>query len=311
MGHKVKLCCLAIILLCTVTIGTPQNQDDVTDAEVYPLEKQDDVWFAGIRDTCELAGAKAPGLADAPFTIRQGPGGDGIVEFRGHVDALVVEGLTGKGSSIAVEVGEDTYTVTIGSVELLKNGERVWDLLHEPKRINGGACASLEDLAQVLDFTLGEEIDGQPAITKDDKTYRLVQGKPTPLSVQWTPREELFKNLPRPLIIEPREGAPGVITVAPQTPQKGYVEFDGALYQRANVGVLGPTQPGQAGKTLLYGPVIRNRYEVNGQLADQLFLSIVRTEEPPTGIVLEPGGMGGMGGLRLKPPEIGRQDAPE
>ena len=53
--------------------------------------------------------------------------------------------------------------------------------------------------------------------------------------------------------------------------------------------MLGPNQPGAGGGTLLYGPVIRGQYRINGQSADLLYLSIVEIQRPAFGVVLQPG----------------------
>ena len=308
MGHNVRCCCVAVILLCTAAIGAPQPRGDLTDKEVYPLEKQDDIWWAGIRDLCELAGAELPGAApNQPFIIERDFDERGM-RLQGRLNVVVGADVLGKGP-IEIKLGDDTYKLQIGSVELEKNGERVWDLLHEPKKINGVASAALEDLAKVLGFALDDEVDGQPTITKDGETYRLVQGAPSGFDVLQVPNAEVLNDLARPLIIERpnQELGPGAFKVTPHPGARGYAEYNGALYQRATVGVFGPNQPGAGGGQLLYGPVVRGAYDINGQSADLLYLSIVRVKEPPAGMVLRPGGGaqgGGMGGGMVDPPEV-------
>ena len=158
MGHNVRCCCVAVILLCTAAVGAPQPRGDLTDEEVYPLEKQDDIWWAGIRDLCELAGAELPGASpNQPFTIERDFDERGM-RLQGRLKVVVGADVLGKGP-VEIKLGGDTYKLQIGSVELEKNGERVWDLLHEPKQINGVACASLEDLAKILGLTLGDDLD--------------------------------------------------------------------------------------------------------------------------------------------------------
>ncbi len=314
MGHNAKCCCLAVILLCTAAIGAPGPQADLTEQAVYPLEKQEDVWWAGIRDVCEIAGAELAGAASGPVLLERGFGGEQGPQLRFRVEAFA-DRLIGKGP-IEVKLGDDTYKLEIGSAKLEKNGERVWDLLHEPKKIKGVPSASLEDLSKILGFTIGDEADGQPTITTDDQTYRLVQGQPSGFDHLQVPGAEAFDELGRPLIIERRgqEFGPGVFNVAPGPAAKEYVEYNGALYQRATVGVLGPNQPVAGGGTLLYGPVIRGQYRIDGQAADLLYLSIVEIRQPRPGVVIGPGGGfhvfpnvpgaqgGGMGGeLEFKP----------
>jgi len=318
MGRNVRCCCVAIILLCTAAIGAPQPRGDLTEKQVYPLEKQDDIWWAGIRDVCELAGAEVPGaVPNQPFVIERDFDERGM-RLQGRLKVVVGADVLGRGP-MEIKVGDDTYKLQIGSIELEENGERVWDLLHEPKRINEVPCASLEDLGKMLGFTLGDEVDGQPTIARDDERYRLVQGKPTSVPVQWTPNVEALDQFGRPLIIERpnQELGPGVFKVTPRPAARGYVEYHGALYQRATVGVFGPNQPGAGGGELLYGPVVRGQYDINGQSADLLYLSIVRAKEPPAGMVLRPGdgfritpnmpggglGGGGMGGGMMEPPD--------
>ncbi len=290
MGHNAKCCCVAVILLCTAAIGAPGPQGDLTEKQVYPLEKQEDVWWAGIRDLCELGGAELTAAAGGPVILQRDLGGEGDRHLRFRIEAFADQ-LMGKGP-IEIKVGDDTYKLETGSVELERNGERVWDLIHEPRRINGVASASLEDLAKILGFTIGDEVDGQPTITKDDQTYRLVQGKPSGSQVVPVPDAEAPDLLPRPFILERplQELGPEVFSITPRPPANDYVELDGALYQRATVGVMGPNRPGAGGGTLLYGPVIPGQYRVNGQSADLLYLSIVEIQRPVPGVVLGPGG---------------------
>lgn len=304
MGHNAKGYCLGIILLCTAAIGAPGPEADLTEAEVYPLEKQDDVWWAGIRDLCELAGAELTGTPGGPIILQRDLGGEGEGRLRFRIEAFVDRAM-GKGP-IEIKLGEDTYKLEIGSAELEKNGERVWDLLHEPKRISGVPCASVEDLSKILGFTIGDEADGQPTIAKGDNAYRLVQGQPAVVPVEWSPNVEAFDQFGRPLIMElpNQELGPEVFNVAPRPAAKEYVEYNGVLYQRATVGVLGPSQPAVGGGTLLYGPVIPGQYRINGQAADLLYLSIVELKRQPPGMVLGPGE-----GFRVfpNPPGVGPQ----
>jgi hypothetical protein len=305
MGHNAKCCCLAVILLCTAAIGAPGPQADLTDKEVYPLEKQEDVWWAGIRDLCELGGAELTATAGGPVILQRDLRGEAVRGLRFRIEAFADQ-LMGKGP-IEIKVGDDTYKLETGSVKLEMNGERVWDLIHEPRAINGVGCASLEDLARILGFTVGGEVDGQPTIAKDDQTYRLVQGQPSGFHVVPVPDVEVFdEDLARPLIIERpnQELGPGAFSVAPRPAAKDHVELNGALYLRAPLPAWVPDQSGMRGGTFLYGPVIRDQFRVNGQPADLLYLSIVELKQQPPAVVLGPGD-----GFRVfpNPPGVGHQ----
>ena len=129
MGHNAKCCCLAVILLCTAAIGPPGLQADLTEKQVYPLEKQEDVWWAGVRDLCELAGAELTATAGGPVILQRDLGGEGNRHLGFRIEAFADQ-LMGKGP-IEIKVGDDTYKLEVGSVKLERDGERVWDLIHE------------------------------------------------------------------------------------------------------------------------------------------------------------------------------------
>jgi hypothetical protein len=255
-----KLVAAALVLFGTVAVGAPEKPGGIPEKRVYPLEKQDGVWWAGVADVCAIAGAKVEGAGG--FARIDAPAGRGYA---------IIPQLSGKGP-VKITVGADVYQFSAGSATLTRNGERIWDFVHTPKAISGCACASLEDLCHMLGLAEGDEADGQPTIMKGEARYRLIKGAPK-LSLKVE-----YRDMRPPAFAWPR-AATG-----------GYAGFNGLLYQTAPMGTQ-YVQPkeGTPGATIvgsqrLYGPVIPGRFSGNYQgqqvRGDQLFLSIVDVKGP-------------------------------
>ena len=60
----VRFVAAVVILACAAAIGAPDKPGAPQEKKVFPLEKQDGVWWAGIADLCELAGAKCGGVGE-------------------------------------------------------------------------------------------------------------------------------------------------------------------------------------------------------------------------------------------------------
>jgi len=250
---------LAALLICAVGIGAPDRDGPLLQKHVYPLEQQDDVWWVGIADICDIVDATMEGAeAVLPLDLPEG-----------H---RMVVGVPGGGDGpLRVTVGEDTYEFRLGKTELKKNGEPAWDFGHAPRRINGIPSAALGDMAHMLGLAEAEGADGQPMISSDGTRYRLVPGRPVRrfsyLHVQDADGNLVWKYEGRPL-------APA--RLIQRLPVGKYAEYNGALYLRGRAQLYRlETDPEADGPETLYGPVIPHRYEAEGVVADQLYLSIV------------------------------------
>jgi len=266
-----KLTLGAVLLASAVAIGASDKPGAPPEKKVYPLVKQDGVWWLGIGDMCAIAGAKYEGGQ----TVRVFEGEHGRLE--------IVMGLVSKDTPLKTTVGEDTYQLKLEDVKLAKNGERIWDLAHAPRLIDGVPCASLEDLCHLLRLGEGEELDGQPTIIKDNVRYRLIKGEAKPFRGSFSLQGG---GVPLGQWTVPPTLRPGDVLVTPARPSAGgYAEFNGLLYQtgREHLQYLQPGRVIPAPSTRLYGPVIPDRYSgrFGGEYAkgDQLFLSIVDVQE--------------------------------
>jgi hypothetical protein len=267
-----KIACAIVILAPTVGVGVPNDAIPPIETRVYPLEKQDGIWWVGIADICDLAGAVMEG-ADAVFPLDLPDG---------HRMVVGVPGADGDGP-LKVVVGDDTYEFTLGKAGLQKNGRQAWDLAHVPRRINGIPSAALEDMAHMLGLAEGEEADGQPTLFRGGVRHRLVPGKPTRRInyVHITDRagKLVWKYQGRPL-------TPGKLIG--QLPVGKYAEHNGALYLRGDVQLYRLDTDSQVqGTETLYGPVVPHRYEAEGVTADQLYLSIVQGVARPVQMASE------------------------
>lgn len=267
-----KLTLGAVLLASAVAVGAPDRPGAPPEKKVYPLAKQDGVWWLGIGDMCAMTGAKY----DGGQTTRVLEGEHGRIE--------IIIGVVSKDTPLKITVGEDTYQLKLEDVKLAKNGERVWDLAHGPRLIDGLPCASLEDLCHLLRLGEGEELDGQPTIVKDNVRYRLVKGEPKPFSGRFSLQAG---GVPLGQWTIPPTLRPGGVLVTPARPSAGgYAEFNGLLYQtgREELRYLQPGRATPAPSSRLYGPVIPDRYSgrFGGEYAkgDQLFLSIVDVPGP-------------------------------
>ncbi len=261
-----KIACIIAILAPTVAVGVPDEAAPLIDTRVYPLEKQDGVWWVGIADICDMADATMEG-AEAVLSLD-------LPE--GHRMVVGVPGADGDGP-LKVVVGDDTYEFTLGNTELKKNGKEAWDLAHAPRRINRIPSAALEDMAHMLGLAEGAEVDGQPTLLRGALRHRLVQGKPTRRInyVHITDRAGnlVWKYQGRPL-------TPGKLIR--RLPIGKYAEYNGALYLRGDVRLHRlDTDPQARSTETLYGPVIPHQYEAEGVTADQLYLSVVRGAARP------------------------------
>ena len=263
---------LLVLLACTAGIGAPETNAPLLQKPVYPLEKQDDVWWVGIADICDIVDATMEGAeAVLPLDLPEG-----------HRMVVGIPGAAGDGP-LKVAIGEDTYEFMLGKTELEKNGRPAWDFGHAPRRISGIPSAALGDMAHMLGLAEGEEADGQPTIFRDGIRYRLVRGRPirrfSYLHVQDADGNLLWKY----------EGPPLAPTrLIQQLPVGKYAEYNGALYLRGSTRLHRLDTESQSGSTeTLYGPVIPHRYEAEGVLADQLYLSIVHARGRPVQMVAD------------------------
>ena len=61
MAATLRLTAGTLLLLSTVAIGAPDDGDALIEKSVFPLFGEDDLWWAGVGDVCEIAGAKFEG----------------------------------------------------------------------------------------------------------------------------------------------------------------------------------------------------------------------------------------------------------
>jgi hypothetical protein len=269
IGSGLKLTLAAVVFLVSVAIGAPDKPGALPEKQVYPLQRQDGVWWLGIGDVCTVFGARYLGKIGFASPGKLGDGGQGALTPK-----VVVT------SEIGVMVGGDRYEFKLGSVRLTRNGQPAWDLAHAPKLIDNVPCALLEDLCHMLRLGEGEELDGQPTVVLAQRRYRLVQGQPPQAGpgfhIEVTPPPGLLS--PR---VWPAPQRPGA-AVSPPSPVGGYAQFNGLLYQMGRVEVkhIDPQRNVFRPSGMLYGPVIPNRFSGrydggNYVKGDQLFLSIV------------------------------------
>jgi len=253
MTPRLRFVCALLLAFCAVAVGAP----DDAETKVYPLFEEAGFWWAGIADICELVGAEVEGAGATYATDK----GDGLV----RVEFRLVLGAQGP---LTVKVGEDEYKLEVGKVEVERNGEHELDFIHAPRQHELSACATLEDLATILDFELDEDEEGRPVIIKGDEEYHLVQGErkwPAPVLAPGD-RMDVFRLDPEELEEHGDlvwEGPHGglKVTIAPQA-GGGLAEHNGMAYRR------------QGG--VLFGPVAPGAFRAEGQSADLMYLSIVR-----------------------------------
>jgi hypothetical protein len=278
-----KLAGLLLALSATIAVGAPENDGAPTEKKVFPLVKEGEQWWAGVSDICGIVGAEFEGEGVAVKVDR----GKGLV-----VRAWAQIGGNGP---FKIKVGDDTYQFKLDELAITKNDEEFGDFVMQPKRIERGVCATLEDLGRILSFEVGDEVGGQPTISKDGKQYRLVKGEPhwpgvlkDGEVVQINP-EELQKRMEAaPFVWKGFPLRPGERVTIPSATGGAYTEHNGMLYRRATAQIrMGPTiiTPDGPGMETLYGPVVPNRFHAEGASADLMYLSIVKRPLRTGGVV--------------------------
>jgi len=277
MGPVLRLAGVLLVFFATIAAGAPDNDGAPTDKKVFPLAKEGEMWWAGVSDVCEIVGARFEGEGFS-FDVTRDKG----VQVRAWAQ------IGGKGP-FKIIAGDDTYQFSLDNLAITRNEEPFGDFVMQPKRIEGGICATLEDLGRILGFELGAEVDGQPTIVRDGKQHRLVKGerkwpgivvKDGAIEIKPEDPAERLRELPFVW-----RGWPGV---APPGLEPGvYTQHDGLTYYRATAPFPAGAQavPPMGGMETLYGPVLPGRAHSGGQSADLMYLSIIKRPAPTGGVV--------------------------
>lgn len=288
MGSVGRLPGLLLGLLAIVAISARGDGGAPVDKPVFPLVKEGEQWWVGVRDLCALLGATFEGEGLSLDVDRE----QGI-----RVRALVRMGGDGP---FLIKSGEDRFEFRLNQLEITKNGDYFGDFLFAPRRIEGVVAATLEDLGRILEFQIGEEVYGQPTISIGDNHYRLVKGEPlSPLAIlgeadkmlplkpeNWRRWRERLERLPFDWKKLP--SVPHNALIFRSSPGPGYTEHNGLLYYRGGVGLqVGPEifTPSAGQKETLYGPVLPNRFQAEGRSGDLTYLSIVERLAPSRSVV--------------------------
>jgi hypothetical protein len=271
-----------LAFFATIAVGAPDSDGAPIEKKVFPLAKEGEQWWAGVSDLCELVGARFEGEGFSTTVTR-----DKGVQVR------VWAQIGGKGP-YKIVVGEDTYQFSLDALAITKNEEPFGDFVMQPKRIEGGICATLEDLGRILGFAVGGEVDGQPTITHDGKQYRLVKGErhwPGIVVkdgdvIEVRPEDPAERLRELPFVWRGWPDGPGGGVVTFQGPG-AYTEHNGLTYRRATTPFPAGSQavPPMGGMETLYGPVLPGRATNGGQPADLMYLSIVKRQLPTGGVV--------------------------
>ncbi|MGQ9731343.1 MAG: hypothetical protein ACUVX8_08690 [Candidatus Zipacnadales bacterium] len=287
MGPLVKLLGGMLLAFGAVALGAPEDDRNIPEKQVFPLLHEEDQWWVGIADICEIFGAKFEG--------------DGLISKVDKQDGLriMIQAQFGGNGPFKITVGEDIYEFKLGELAIQKNGEDFGDFLLAPKRIEGTVAATLEDLSRILGFEVGEEVEGQPTIFKNGERYRLIQGERKTLLPQIFKLEGLNKLPLVPELFEWPIDPDRWREFIPEAPRAwkfrdvvsgggtGYVEHNGMLYHHGGIDIGGELRGEpleQEGETL-YGPVVPGRYGAEGTSADLLYLSIIKRPSQPNLLV--------------------------